>query len=95
MSNFRSIPDGREFTYNGRRYRRRGTRAIAMGDYADLGHDILDTVVDFVILDIVSDGELDGDFTVDSEPETRDFGGGGYESSYDSGFDSGGSDFGD
>jgi uncharacterized membrane protein YgcG len=91
-TNFNSLREGQGFRHNGKRYRRRGTRAICLDGGADLLEDFL---IDFLILDILTDGELDGNFTVEdnspavSEPvQDNSYSGG---SSYDS--DSGGSSY--
>jgi len=104
--NFRSIKDGQVFRHNGKRYRRKNARhAVAL----DGGRDILglacNDLIDLVILDVVSDGELDGNFTdegsssvgtIDATPSadyTDNYRSGGYESpSYDYSSDYGSSE---
>ena len=87
---FNSLREGQGFRHNGKRYRRRGTRAICL----DGGDDLLsDFLMNLIILDIITDGELDGNFAVEADNYSEPVQDNSYSSgsSYDS--DSGGSSY--
>lgn len=88
MSNikFNSLREGQVFRHNKKRYRRYGSRAVCLDGGADLLGDFL---MDLIILDIVMDGELDGNFAVEADNYSEPV----QDNSYDSGgssYDSGG-----
>lgn len=101
---FNTLNEGQGFRHNGRRFRRKGNIAVCLDGGDDLLEDFLMT---FIILDFLTDGELDGNFssgdetsqpvsagidTAGSAPEEASSDFGGNDNS--SSFDGGSSDFG-